>query len=77
MVFWRETGAKEDDEDVVEARDIREGIIVATDMLMRLLACVQMKVARQAEKSSRSQAICQLRARHMLPNSPEADRLRP
>lgn len=35
MVFWRETGTKEEDEEV-DALDIREGIIVATaDMLMR------------------------------------------
>ena len=32
MVFWRETGAKEE-EDEVEALEIREGIIVATDMM--------------------------------------------
>ena len=34
MVFWRETGTKEED-DEVDVLDIREGIIVATDMLMR------------------------------------------
>lgn len=34
MVFWRETGTKEEDEEV-EALDIREGIIVATTMLKR------------------------------------------
>lgn len=36
MVFWRETGTKEE-EDEVDALEIREGIIVATDMLMRWL----------------------------------------
>ena len=36
MVFWRETGTNEED-DEVDALEIREGMIVATDMLMRWL----------------------------------------
>ena len=38
MVFCRETGTKEDEEEV-DALEIREGITVATDMLTRRLNC--------------------------------------
>ena len=44
MVFWREMGTKEE-EDEVEALEIREGIVaVATDMLMRWLHLDRMRL---------------------------------